>query len=80
MPSLVFFFEVHQPYRLRKNIHVKLVEKALKGRLEVKDVEEAIFDEELNKYVLNRVADRCYIPATKIITENIERYKTQKTL
>ncbi len=75
MPSLVFFFEVHQPYRLRKNIHVKLVEKALKGRLEVKDVEEAIFDEELNKYVLNRVADRCYIPATKIITENIERYK-----
>lgn len=74
MTSIVFFFEVHQPYRLRKNIHVKLLEKAMKGNIDVKDLESVIFDEELNKYVLNRVADRCYVPSTKIIIENIRRY------
>jgi alpha-amylase len=75
MPSIVLFFEVHQPYRLSRNIYSKLIEKSLKGRLDQNDLEEAIFDNELNRYVLNRVADRCYIPATKIIIENIERFK-----
>jgi alpha-amylase len=75
MPSIVLFFEVHQPYRLGRNIYAKLIEKSLKGRLDQNDLEEAIFDNELNRYVLNRVADRCYIPATKIIIENIERFK-----
>ncbi|MEM1830412.1 MAG: glycoside hydrolase family 57 protein [Desulfurococcaceae archaeon] len=75
LPSIIFFFEVHQPYRLNKALHSKLLEKAFRGRIDINDIEEAIFDNELNKYVLNRVADRCYIPATKIIIENIEMFK-----
>jgi len=75
LPGIILFFEVHQPYRLNRNIHYALMEKALTGRIEVNDIEEAIFDNELNKYVLNRVADRCYIPATKIIMENIEMFR-----
>lgn len=69
------FFEVHQPYRLNRQMYTKLIEKSLSGSIDVKDIEEVIFDNELNKYVLNRVADKCYIPATKIIVENIEKYK-----
>lgn len=75
LPGIVFFFEVHQPYRLNKALHSKLLEKAFTGRIDVNDLEEAVFDNELNRYVLNRVADRCYIPATKIIIENIEMLK-----
>lgn len=75
MVSLILFFEIHQPYRLSKNMYYKLIQKAMNGRLEISDIEEAIFDNELNRHVLNRVADRCYLPATKIIIESIKRFK-----
>lgn len=75
MPSIVIFFEVHQPYRLSKRLHERLVSKAIKGRLDIEDVENALFDDELNKLVIERASERCYIPATKIIVENIERFK-----
>jgi alpha-amylase len=68
-------FEVHQPYRLNPRSYERLVEKALRGSLEIRDVEDALFDNELNRRVFNRVADSCYIPATRIITESIERLK-----
>ncbi|MCC6025086.1 MAG: alpha-amylase [Desulfurococcaceae archaeon] len=76
MLSVVLMFEVHQPYRLNPQLHERLIEKALRGALDVKDVEDAIFDSELNRRVINRVADNCYIPATKIIIEGIERFKS----
>jgi alpha-amylase len=68
-------FEVHQPYRLNPRSYERLVEKALRGSLEIRDVEDALFDDELNRRVFNRVADSCYIPATRIIIESIERLK-----
>ncbi|WP_227410954.1 glycoside hydrolase family 57 protein [Thermosphaera chiliense] len=75
LTSIVFLFEVHQPYRLDRRMHEKLMEKALKGSLEYDDIQEAVFDNSLNKYVMERAAERCYIPATKIIVENLKRYK-----
>lgn len=74
MPGIVLFFEVHQPYRLNKQMHSELFRKALSGRLEPKDLEAVVFDNELNKYVISRAADRCYIPATRIIIENARKY------
>ncbi len=75
MPSVLLVFEVHQPYRLNPRSYERLVEKALRGSLEIRDVEDALFDNELNRRVFSRVADSCYIPATRIITESIERLK-----
>lgn len=75
MTDIVMMFEVHQPYRLDRNAHAKLLERALSGRIEYRDLEEAIFDNPLNKLVMERAGDRCYIPATKIIVENIKRAK-----
>jgi alpha-amylase len=77
--DVVFMFEVHQPYRLDRNAYNKLLDKALRGRLEPSDLEEAIFDNGLNKLVMERAARKCYIPATSIILENILRYaKSEK--
>ncbi|MEM2009417.1 MAG: glycoside hydrolase family 57 protein [Thermosphaera sp.] len=74
LTSVTLLFEVHQPYRLDRRMHEKIIEKALKGDLDSKEIEEAIFDNSLNKYVMERAARRCYLPATKIILENIKRY------
>ncbi len=75
LADIVFMFEVHQPYRLDRNAYEKLLSHALRGRLEPKDLEEAIFDNGLNKLVMERASRKCYIPATNIILENILRYK-----
>ncbi len=74
MTDIVFMFEVHQPYRLDRNAYNKLLDKAVRGRLEPKDLEDAIFDNGLNKLVMVRAAQKCYIPATRIIIDNIKRY------
>lgn len=75
MTDIVLMFEVHQPYRLDRRIHVKLLEKAVSGKIEPSELEDAIFDNQLNRLVIERAGNRCYIPATKIITENIRRFK-----
>ncbi len=75
MTDIIFMFEVHQPYRLDRNAYEKLLSKALKGNIEPRDLEDAIFDNGLNKLVMVRAAKKCYIPATRIILENIHRYK-----
>ena len=75
MPDIVFMFEVHQPYRLDRRAYQKLLEKSLRGNLEPSDLEDAIFDNGLNKLVMVRAAQKCYIPASKIILESIKRYK-----
>jgi len=75
MPDVVLVFEVHQPYRLARNVYHRLVERALKGELTLRDVEEAVFDQPLNKLVMERASSKCYIPATRIILESIQRYR-----
>ncbi|MGB5808957.1 MAG: glycoside hydrolase family 57 protein [Polyangiales bacterium] len=61
MPSVCFYFEVHQPYRIKPY-----------GALQVgKDHE--YFDEQLNAEVMRKVADKCYLPANEAILRLIER-------
>lgn len=61
MIDIVFYFQVHQPYRLRKlQPHDKL------RRLNY-------WDTPLNKLVAERVAERCYIPMNKLLLDAIER-------
>ncbi len=61
MPSVCFYFEVHQPYRLRPY-----------GALQV-GRDHDYFDEKLNAEVLRKVATKCYLPANEAMLRLIER-------
>ncbi|MGG9960638.1 glycoside hydrolase family 57 protein [Ferruginibacter sp. SUN106] len=60
MPSISFCFRVHQPYRLKQ--------------YEFKDIDvlHCYDDEDANIAAINKVADECYLPANKIILNQIE--------
>ncbi len=60
MPDIVFYFQVHQPYRLR---HTGFRDEA--GNPDW-------FDDGENKRILKRVAERCYLPMNGLIRELIE--------
>jgi len=50
---------------------------ARKGRVNLDDLFEAYFDHPLNKYVIERVARRGYLPANQTILEQIDTFKYQ---
>jgi alpha-amylase len=59
--DVVFYFQVHQPYRLRK------------WKPSDRIVKLDLFDEPLNRLVAERVAQRGYLPMNKLLLEAIER-------
>ena len=61
MPDLCFYFQVHQPYRLR--------------RYRVFDIGTgtSYFDDQANRDILRRVADKCYIPTNRLLADAIRR-------
>lgn len=63
MPSVCLYFQVHQPYRLR--------------RYSFFDVggAKSFFDDELNREVMRRVADRCYLPTNAALRRAIKAGK-----
>ena len=64
MPEVCIGFEVHQPFRLNRHFSPNPKKKN-------KDQYELYFDE-LNREVLERVSEKCYVPATKIILEKLD--------
>ncbi len=52
-----------------------VLRKGLEDRLSVSELFDVFFDDVLNRFVLERAARRCYVPATRILLENIERYR-----
>ncbi len=61
MASVVFYFEVHQPHRLR--------------RYSVFDSDPYYFDDAKNGEVCRKVADKCYRPTTRLILDMVKRHK-----
>ncbi len=61
MTAIVFYFQVHQPFRLRRYTYFDIGER------------EDYFDDELNELVMKRVAERCYVPMADVLLEAIER-------
>src|SRR5271168_5519969 len=59
MASVVFYFQVHQPYRLR--------------RYSVFDTDRHYFDTLKNSEIIRKVAQKCYLPANKVLLETIKR-------
>jgi alpha-amylase len=60
MPSVCFYFQVHQPWRLRAASSFQLAR------------DHWYFDDEKNRTVMRKVADKCYLPMTKLIRRMIE--------
>jgi alpha-amylase len=61
MTAVVFYFQVHQPYRLRRYTFFDI------------GAREDYFDDELNELVMRRVAERCYLPMGEVLLQAIER-------
>ena len=61
MPDLTIYCQVHQPYRLR--------------RYRVFDIGTGAdyFDQDSNRSILRKVADKCYLPTNRLLRELIER-------
>lgn len=62
MPSVCFYFEVHQPYRIR-HYDVFQIGKS-----------HQYFDEKLNREIMQKVAEKCYLPANAAMLELIDRF------
>ncbi|MDH5806400.1 MAG: DUF5752 family protein [Candidatus Verstraetearchaeota archaeon] len=62
MKKIVFFFEMHQPRRIKRNFSITSFE------------EMNYFDDELNKEIFQRISKKCYIPTLEIFLENSKKY------
>jgi alpha-amylase len=60
MASVCFYFQLHQPHRLR--------------RYSVFDTEPNYFDRYRNAEILHKVADRCYLPAGRVIRDLVDKH------
>ncbi len=63
MLHVVFYFQVHQPYRLK--------------HFNVLDIgsEPDIFDENLNRATVRKVGDKCYLPANRLLKQLIDKFE-----
>lgn len=60
MASVCFYFQLHQPLRLRRYSVFESIADYL--------------DHDRNRHILRRVAHKCYLPATKLLLEQIRRF------
>ncbi len=60
MASVCFYFQVHQPFRLR--------------RYSVFDTDRHYFDDLKNAELFRKIAARCYLPANKILLDCIKQF------
>ena len=74
MTSIVFYFQVHQPYRLNHNFRK---DRFLQDT-SIKNLENLYFTEGLNKDVMQRVAKKCYLPANQTWLNAIDEHKKDK--
>lgn len=61
MPSVCFYFQVHQPLRLR--------------HYTVFDNDDRYFDEGKNAAICRKVANKCYLPANRMLLKLIQQHK-----
>ena len=61
MASVCLYFQVHQPPRLR--------------RYSVFDTEATYFDRQRNGQILEKVSQKCYLPATRLILDLVKRFE-----
>ncbi len=72
MPDVCLGFEVHQPLRLNR----EFTEQSAEGK-SPEELFDVYFNNTWNREILDRVAKKCYLPANRIVLENIDRYKRE---
>jgi alpha-amylase len=63
MPSICFYFQVHQPYRLRDFGFRRIGQ------------QDQYFDDEKNAAIMRKVAQKCYLPANRTMLDLIRRHE-----
>ncbi|MEM1996558.1 MAG: polysaccharide deacetylase family protein [Candidatus Bathyarchaeia archaeon] len=72
MADICLIFEVHQPLRLNRSFNMELLSR---GNVSISDLYKIYFDEKTNKEIFLRICERCYLPASKIILEQINKFR-----
>ncbi|HTY74692.1 MAG TPA: glycoside hydrolase family 57 protein [Candidatus Nanoarchaeia archaeon] len=72
MTDVVFVFEVHQPHRLKQNLHW---EDKLFKRVKKEELFNYYFDNEVDREIFNRAARKCYFPSNQIILDTIDAHR-----
>ena len=62
MRSICFYFQVHQPYRLRTYRFFDI------------GSNHHYYDEQQNRYIMRRVAEKCYLPMNQLLLDLINEY------
>jgi alpha-amylase len=62
MLNIVFYFQVHQPYRL-KHFNVLDINKS-----------SSLFDDNANKAIMQKVANKCYLPTNRLLLDIIRKF------
>ncbi|MBD3193157.1 MAG: alpha-amylase [Candidatus Heimdallarchaeota archaeon] len=74
MTSLVWYFQVHQPFRLNPNFR----RDRFSFDSSISNLERLYFAEPLNKEIFERVARKCYLPANQTWLNVIDEFKSEK--
>ncbi len=68
MVSVIFYFQVHQPYRLREDFTI----------FDIGKNEKNYFDIGKNKFILKKVAEKSYIPTNKTMLKLLKKHEDFK--
>ncbi len=63
MPAVCCYFQVHQPYRL-KDLRIRHMDSAHPD----------YFDDEKNRQIFRKVAEKCYLPTNKLMLDLLNRH------
>ncbi len=72
MVSVCFYFQVHQPVR------AGFFNPQESGSVDSSALHDKYFIEPLNRQIFEKVAGKCYYPATRLMLELVDRYKSEK--
>ena len=75
MTDVVFAFEVHQPFRVKKNY---FWERKMFQRLTKDEMFDYYFDKVMDREIFERTSRKCYLPTNRILLKLIDRYKSEK--
>jgi alpha-amylase len=75
LTDVVFVFEVHQPYRLRRSFYW---ENKIFKRLKKDELFDYYFDHEVNREVFERACRKCYFPSNRILLDVIDKHRKER--
>ncbi len=75
MTDICFAFEVHQPYRLKKDFFWN---REMLKRRSKEELFDYYFSGKDNEHIFKRICEKCYFPANSILLEAIEERKKER--